>query len=277
MGSIMAEEAKPPAASNPQPTSAETPVAAKPSHAVHAPAAAKPTRPKRVASPEDEWIAGYLAQAKADSNPRNFVGTIQVTEYVPHIRVAASSSRPAWIGKLWQALAVTLAGAVGLWLHRQRWPFSALEWLTMAAALGVMLFGLYRAVRPPLARLIADALINRIQLWDSHGRMRMINFVGCDYIELRERRSLRGFAHGIAVEPKLGATVWLARSRAGGRTEALLNTLELVRALVSITHLPVRLRPSRFTLGARLALPELAPTPTPAPPKPEDSPTHTGH
>lgn len=255
---------------------AETPAEKRPSAALGASGAGKPAVPKHVPSPVEVWIEKYLAQAKPDSSPRNFAGTLQVIEYVPQIRLEARRRRRVFAGSLVAALVVTLAGAAGLWFHRPRWPFSTLEWGTTALALGLTLFGLYRVVRPPHVRLIVDALINRIQLWDTRGRLKMINFVGCDYLELDERRGLRGFSYGVAVEPKLGATVRLARSRPAGRTEALQNTLDLVRALVSITHLPVRLRLSRLALGAGFALPEIAPAPDPAPAKEEITAAHTG-
>lgn len=232
----------------------------------------KPAVARRVASPLEEWVEKYFAQPQADSTPRKFAGTVEVTEYVPQIRLVAQRRRRARVGKLWTAVGLTLVGAGTLWVLAERWPFTGLEWLGALLAGGASLFGVARIVRPPLDRLVVDALINRIQRWDTRGRMEMINFVGCDYIELGERRGLRGFSYTVSVEPKLGDTVRLARSQPMERTAALLNTLELVRGLYSITRLPVRLRPARLAFGARLSLPEIAAAaPAPAPAKEDAS------
>ena len=257
-GGIMAEQesaaaAKPESAAD----KAHQPAAEKP----HSPPLAhkkkadkKPAPPAR--NPAEQWVDAYLLATLGELQPKKFVGSMEVTEFIPQIRLALRRKQPPLLGSLGRALVGVLLGLGG----------GAATWKglgpgvprTVGLALFALAFGfsVYRLLRPPMARWQVDTMTNRVQWWMTRGAAREIALAGCQSIDLLERRGLGGFRYRMVVEPRWGSTIAVASTASGARAQALLNALELVRAMVNVLRLPVRVRLSRLA-GTKLELPPL--------------------
>lgn len=216
----------------------------------------KPAPPER--TPVEQWVDAYLARTMGDRQPKKFVGTMEVTEFISQIRLVLTRKQPPLLGSLLQALAGVLLGLGG---GAATW-----NWLgpgvPRAVGLGVFslvfAFSLYRLLRPPTARWQVDSLINRVQWWTTRGAAREIALAACQSIYLLEGRALGGFRYRIVIEPRWGSSIAAAATATGARLQALLNALELMSALVNILRLPVRVRLARLA-GSALELPPLPP------------------
>lgn len=237
----------------------------------HQPAAEKPHSPapghkekadKKPAAPErtpvEQWVEAYLARTMGDRQPKKFVGTMEVTEFIPQIRLVMKRTQPPLLGSLPQALAGVLIGLSG---GAATWNWlgpGVLRAVGLALFSLVFAFSLYRLLRPPTARWQVDSLINRVQWWTTRGAAREIALAACQSIDLLEGRALGGFRYRIVIEPRWGSSIAVAATATGARPYVLLNALELVSALVNILRLPVRVRLARLA-GSALDLPPLPP------------------
>ncbi len=218
----------------------------------------EPKRPPPERNPVEQWLDAYLEATMGAASARRFEGTMEVTDYIPQIRVKLERKQPPLLGSPGMALAGVLLGLIG--------GLSSWYWLppgSVARAVGLLIFALLvgftvaRLLWPPVMRLQMDALLNRLQWWNIRGGMKEITFLGCRWIDLVEQRLPGGVRYRISVEPRWGPTIPIAATRPGQRQEALLNAVELLRSMVKVTHLPVRVRVSRLAGGQ----PELPPLP----------------
>lgn len=261
------EVAAPSPAANPAAGHRPPPAAAKPARAASGPAekvrkpepgkppvthgkeAGEKLPPGPERNPVERWLDAYLGATAGDVQPKKFKGSMRVTEAIPQIRLVLECRQPPLLGSRWRALAGLVLGLVGgavVWNGLEPSIPGAVGLALFATVCG---FSVYRLLRPAVARVRMDSMVNRLQWETGHGA-REITFVGCDSIRLQERRVAGGFRYRVVVEPRWGRTIPIATTAAAGRTEALLNAVELVRGMVQIMHLPVRVRVSRLAVKA---------------------------